>query len=210
MVAVRCVLATVLFSHLPDARPGRVLGYDPAWAACVCTHLGDAAVPAGLGLGPHLHGHSGWGAATAFAARFTLLATMLRVASGHHGFRLQRLWVDRTLVTPGLGAAAVAGAEGARGVGVPLTVAAVAVAAGVGVVEIARTVSWALRRRRLFRHEPRTEVGPVPDVLVARTGDAVVMNVAHHGPRPRVLTPRATATRRARRACAWSVTAPGR
>ena len=55
--------------------------------------------------GLHLGGHSGWGAATAFAALFSLLATMLRVGSGHHGFRLGRLWVDRVVVTVALAAA---------------------------------------------------------------------------------------------------------
>ena len=196
VVAVRSVSATSLFApDLPDARPGRVLGYDPAWAACVCTHLGDAAVLAGLGLGLHVGGHSGWGATTAFAALFSLLATMLRVASGHHGFRLSRLWVDRVVVTVAL-AVATAGVAvsepGEPGVvgGVPVTILAVAAVAAIGVLEISRTVYWAFRRRRLFRHQPRAGGGPVPDVLVARTADAVVMNISRRRPpRARVLHP---------------------
>lgn len=194
VVTVRSVAATVLFSpDLPDGRPGRVLGYDPAWAACVCTHLGDAAVVAGVGLGLHLGGHSAWGAGAAFVALFSLVATVLRVASGHHGFRLGRLWTDRVVVTGALTAApaglAMSGAGRPGVVGpVPLTVAAVAAVAVVGVGEIVRTVYWGFRRRRLFRHGPADSADAVPHVVVARSGDALVMNISRRRwPRARVL-----------------------
>ena len=168
---------------LPDGRPDRVLGYDPAWAAFVCTHLGDASIVAGLGLALHLDGHPAWGAVTAFAALFSLVASMLRIASGHHGFRLPRLWLDRSVTTAALTAAAIGAAladPGGPGMvrGVPVAVVAVAAVIAVGVVEIGRTVYYAFRRRRLFRQVAAVDTGPVPDVLVARTGDAVVMNIS--------------------------------
>ena len=193
VVALRSSLSAVLFDpKLPDGRPNRVLGYDPAWAACVCTHLGDASIVVGLGVGLHAAGHPGWGAAAAFGGLFSLLATMLRVASGHHGFRLGRLWLDRLAVTSALvvvtAAAATGGPEGPGAV--PMGVALAALMA-VGVVEIARTVYWAFRRRRLFRQDPPVDTGPVSDVLVARTGDAVVMNIPRRGPRARVVGPAA-------------------
>ena len=184
VVAVRSVLSVALFApDVPDGRPGRVLGYDPAWAAFVCTHLGDAAIVAGLGLALHLDGHPAWAAVTAFAALFSLVASTLRIASGHHGFRLPRLWLDRTVTTAAL-TAATAGAAladpGGSGIvhGVPAAVVAVAAVLAVGVVEIGRTLYYAFRRRRLFREVAAAEAGAAPDVLVARTGDAVVMNIS--------------------------------
>lgn len=184
VVAVRSALSVALFApEAPDGRPARVLGYDPAWAAFVCTHLGDAAIVAGLGLGLYLDGHAAWAAVTAFAALFSLVASMLRIASGHHGFRLPRLWLDRTVTTAALTAAtagaAVADPAGTGAVrGVPVAVVAVAALVAVGVVEICRTVYYAFRRRRLFRQVAEADSGVVPDVLVARTGDAVVMNIS--------------------------------
>ena len=184
VVAVRSALSVTLFApEAPDGRPVRVLGYDPAWAAFVCTHLGDAAIVAGLGLGLYLAGHPAWGAVTAFAALFSLVASMLRIASGHHGFRLPRLWLDRAITTAAL-TAATAGAAladpGGPGVvrGIPAAVVAVAAVVLVGVVEIGRTVYYAFRRRRLFRQVAAAETGTVPDVLVARTGDGLVMNIS--------------------------------
>jgi hypothetical protein len=184
VVAVRSVLSVALFApEVPEGRPGRVLGYDPAWAASVCTHLGDAAIVAGLGLGLALDGHPGWAVVTAFAALFSLVASMLRVASGHHGFRLPRLWIDRTVTTAALTAAAGAAAltdPGGPGLvgGVPAAVVVVAAVVAVGVVEIGRTLYYAFRRRRLFRQVAAAESGAAPDVLVARTGDALVMNIS--------------------------------
>ena len=97
---------------------------------------------------------------TAFAALFSLLATMLRVASGHHGFRLSRLWVDRVVVTLALAAAT----------------------AGVALSEPGEP--------GVVGHQPRAGGGPGPDVLVARTADAVVMNISRRRtPRARVLHP---------------------
>jgi len=184
VVAVRSVLSVALFApEVPEGRPGRVLGYDPAWAAFVCTHLGDAAILAGLGLGLSRGGYPAWGAVTAFAALFSLVASMLRVASGHHGFRLPRMWIDRTVTTAAL-TAATAGAAladpGGPGVvrGIPVAVVAVAAVVAVGVVEIGRTLYYAFRRRRLFRQVAAADSGAVPDVLVARTGDALVMNIS--------------------------------
>src|SRR5690606_16245160 len=92
------------------SRRRRLLGYDPGWASCVCTHLGDAAIIVGLGVGLHLGGHTGWGVATVFAALFRLIATMLRVASGQHGFRMPRLWLDRAATAVVLPAATIAAA----------------------------------------------------------------------------------------------------
>jgi hypothetical protein len=183
VVAIRSVLSVALYAPgVPEGRPGLVLGYDPAWAASVCTHLGDAAIVAGLGLGLALDGHPGWAVVTAFAALFSLVASMLRVASGHHGFRLPRLWIDRTVTTAALTAAAAAAAltdPGGPGLVLGVLAADVAVAAvvAVGVVEIGRTVYYAFRRRRLFRQVAAAESG-TPDVLVARTGDALVMNIS--------------------------------
>lgn len=193
VVTVRSVVSTVLFSaDLQDGRSDRVLGYDPGWAACVCTHLGDAAVLVGLGFGLTLAGHGLWGAVTAFVALFALLGTMLRVASGHHGFRLERLWVDRVVVVVGqagaaLGAAFSPSSQPGTVAGVPLVRMAVAGIALIGVGEMVRTVYWAFRRRQLFRHRPRAGDVSVDEMLVAHTSDAVVVNIPRHRPRTRVL-----------------------
>jgi hypothetical protein len=193
VVVARSVLSTVLFSvDLPEGRSARVLGYDPGWAASVVTHLGDAALLVGLGLGLSLVGHGLWGAVTAFVALFALLGTMLRVASGHHGFRLERLWIDRVVVTVGLAGAALGAALSGQGEpgtvgGVPLVRLAVGGIALVGLCEMVRTVYWAFCRRRLFRRYPSTGDVSVDDVMVAHTSDAVVMNIPRRGLRTRVL-----------------------
>jgi hypothetical protein len=193
VVTARSVLSTALFAaDLQEGRSDRVLGYDPGWAACVCTHLGDAAVLTGLGLGLSLAGHGLWGAATAFVALFALLGTMLRVASGHHGFRLERLWVDRVVTTVGQAGAALGAAFSASGqpgtvAGVPLVRVAVAGIALIGLGEMVRTVYWAFRRRQLFRHRPRAGDVSVDEMLVAHTSDAVVVNIPRRSPRTRVL-----------------------
>lgn len=194
VVAARATISGVLFTLAPsDGRRRRVLGYDPVWAAYVSAHLGEAAMVAGLGLGLYRAGQPAWGVVVAFAALFSLVASMLRVASGHYGFRLDRLWIDRVVTTCAL-VVAMAGAAladpGGPGLvhGVPTAVVAVAAVVAVGVMDIGRTLYWAFRRRRLFRQARASELA-APDVLVARTGDAVVMNIAHRGPRRRVLDP---------------------
>ena len=69
----------------------------------------------------------------------------------------------------------------------PTAVVAVAAVVAVGVVEIGRTVYYAFRRRRLFRQVAAAESGAAPDVLVARTGDALVMNISRLDAHRRVL-----------------------
>ena len=192
LVIARSLASGALYS--PAAPVGvrrRLLGYDPGWAACVGTHLGDAAIVIGMGLGPHLDGHTEWGMAAVFAALFGLLARMARVASGHHGFRMPRLWLDRaatavslplvataTVLVPPHGHGTVAG--------VPVVAATVAVATTVGVVEIVRTVYFALCRQRLFRRAVAADGGLVPDAIVAHTADGIVVNLSRSVGRPGV------------------------
>lgn len=191
-VTARSVLSGALYVPAPPvSRRRRLLGYDPGWASCVCTHLGDAAIIVGLGVGLHLGGHTAWGVATVCAALFRLIATMLRVASGQHGFRMPRLWLDRAVTALVLPAATVAAAtippEGPGTVGgVPVAVAAVGTVVAIGVVEVARTVYFALCRRRLFRHAAAAEGGLVPDAIVAHTADGIVVNLQRAAGRPHV------------------------
>lgn len=191
-VTARSVLSGALYVPAPPvSRRRRLLGYDPGWASCVCTHLGDAAIIVGLGVGLHLGGHTGWGVATVFAALFRLIATMLRVASGQHGFRMPRLWLDRAATAVVLPAATIAAATippkgpGTVG-GVPVAAAAVGVVVAIGLVEVARTVYFALCRRRLFRHAAAAEGGLVPDAIVAHTADGIVVNLQRAAGRPHV------------------------
>ncbi|MBN2622014.1 MAG: hypothetical protein JXA83_01540, partial [Acidimicrobiales bacterium] len=182
-VTTRSLLSGVLYAPAPPvSQRRRLLGYDPGWASCVLTHMGDAAILVGLGLGLHLGGHSAWGAAAVLAALFRLLATMIRVASGQQGFRIPRLWLDRAATTLALPVAVIAAAvvppEGPGVVaGVPVAVVALGTVAAIGVVEIARTVYWALCRRRLFRRAAVALGGLVPDAIVAHTADGIVVNL---------------------------------
>ncbi len=187
-VTARAGLSLVLFAPAPHSPRRRALGYNPDWAACICTHIGDAAILTGLGFGLHAAGETTWGAVTVLAALFGLIATMLRVATGHQGFRLPRLWLDRAVRTVVLPAAvvgaAVAGEPDAAVVGgAPGAAIAVVAVVAIGVVEICRTLYYALRRRRLFRRAEATHGGPLPDVIVAHTSDALVMNITRPDPR---------------------------
>jgi hypothetical protein len=192
LVTARSVASAVLYS--PAAPVGvrrRLLGYDPGWASCVGTHLGDAAIVVGMGLGLHLDGHTEWGMAAVFAALFGLLARMARVASDHHAFRMPRLWLDRAATGVSLPlvamAAAVAAPHGDGTVaGVPAVAVTVAVVTTVGVVEIVRTVYFALCRQRLFRRAVAADDGLVPDAIVAHTADGIVVNLSRAVGRPPV------------------------
>ena len=183
-VTARSALSVALYAPAsPVGTRKRLLGYDPFWPSCVSIHLGDAAVVAGMGLGLHLGGHTEWGVATVFAALFGLLATMTRMTSEHHGFRLPRLWFDRVAMTLALPAAAVAAAVlGPDGPGtlrgVPVAGAVVLVVTAIGVVQVGRTVYFALCRGRLFRRAAAADPGEVPDAIVAHTGDAIVVNLS--------------------------------
>jgi hypothetical protein len=191
-VTTRSLLSGVLYVPAPPVgRRRRLLGYDPGWASCVCTHLGDAAIVVGLGVGLHLGGHTSWGIVTVCAALFRLIATILRVASGQHGFRMPRLWLDRAVTAVVLPAATVGAAtvppEGPGTVaGVPVAAAAVGAVVAIGVVEVARTLYYALCRRRLFRHAAAAEGGLVPDAIVAHTADGIVVNLQRAVGRPHV------------------------
>lgn len=195
VVTARAALSIALHTPTPQVGPRRrLLGYDPQWSSCVCTHLGDAAILMGLGLGLHLDGYTEWGAVTVFAAMFGLIARILRLASGHHGFRLPRLWTDRVVMTVALpaviGASALLGPSGPGTVGgVPIAPAVAVVVTAVGLVEIVRTLYWALCRRRLFRRAAEAEGALVPDAIVAHTGDAIVVNLSRTTGRPPVLDP---------------------
>jgi hypothetical protein len=200
-VAARSLLSAVLYVPAPRVSSRRrMLGYDPGWASCICTHLGDAAVLLGVGAGLHLGGHPRWGAVTVAAAVFRLVATMLRVAGAQHGFRLPRLWLDRTataavLPVAVLGAAALPpsgpAAQSPSGPGtvggVPVVAAAVVVVVAIGVLEVVRTLYFALCRRRLFRRAAVAEGGLVPDAIVAHTADGIVVNLQREDSRPPVL-----------------------
>lgn len=191
-VTARSLLSGVLYVPAPPVgRRRRLLGYDPGWASCVCTHLGDAAIIVGLGVGLHLGGHTAWGVVTVSAALFRLIATMLRVASGQHGFRMPRLWLDRAvtaLVLPSatIGAATIPPEGPGTVAGVPVAAAAVGAVVAIGAVEVARTVYFALCRRRLFRHAAAAEGGLVPDAIVAHTADGIVVNLQRAAVRPHV------------------------
>jgi hypothetical protein len=194
-VTARSALSVALYAPAPPVGPRRrLLGYDPQWASCVCTHLGDAAIVTGLGLGLHLGGHTEWGVATVFAALFGLIATMIRMASGHHGFRMPRLWIDRAVTTVVLPTAVVAAAvvapQGPGTVrGVPVAASVAVVVSAIGVVEICRTFYFALCRRRLFRRAAAAEGGLVPDAIVAHTADGIVVNLSRDTVRPPVFDP---------------------
>ncbi len=189
-VVVRAVLSLAFLVEQPPESPRRrLLGYNTQWASCVCTHVGDAAILAGLGIGLHLDGRTAWGAAATFAALFGVTATMTRVAASSQGFRLPRMFIDRAakavalpLATVGAAVFAPAGLAG----GVPAVVAATVVVSAVALSDLARVVYWALRRRRLFRRVAAAGGGLVPDVIVAHTSDALVMNITRSDPRPTV------------------------
>jgi hypothetical protein len=192
LVTARSVASAVLYS--PAAPVGvrrRLLGYDPGWASCVGTHLGDAAIVVGMGVGLHLGGQTEWGMAAVFAALFGLLARMARVASGHHAFRMPRLWLDRAATGVSLPlvatAAAVAAPHGDGTVGgVPAVAVTVAVVTTIGAVETVRTVYFALCRQRLFRRAVAAGDGLVPDAIVAHTADGIVVNLSRAVARPPV------------------------
>lgn len=175
-----------------SARAASYIGYDPHWATSIGTHLGDAAVVAGLGLGLHLGGHSEWGVVAVFAACFRVIATMLRVASGYHGFRLPRLWLDRVAMTVGLPvavavAAVVPSAGPGRLGGVPVVAAVVAVEVAIGLSEVGRVTYFAWCRRRLSRRAAAAGDALVPDAIVTHTSDAIVVNLSRAADRPGVL-----------------------
>ena len=184
LVCVRSLLSVALYAPAPPVgRRRRLLGYDPQWGTCISTHLGDAAILTGMGLGLHLGGSTEWGAATVFAALFGVITKMMRVASGQHGFRLPRLWLDRAVTTAVLPAVVVAAALPLGGLGtlagLPVGAVAVGVVTLIGLVEIGRTVYYALCRRRLFRRA--SESGFVPDAIVAHTADGIVVNLSRAG-----------------------------
>lgn len=190
-VAVRSLVSVALYAPPPPVSSRRrLLGYDPNWTSCVFTHVGDAAILTGMGLGLHLGGHTTWGVVTVFVALVGLTSTMLRVASGQHGFRLPRLFIARvgkTVVLPLATTAAAVVAPDGHGVvgGIPVAAVAVVVVAVLGVVEIVRTIYFALARRRLFRRAA-TAGGHVPDAIVAHTADGIVVNLQRAAARPHV------------------------
>jgi hypothetical protein len=51
---------------------------------------------------------------------------------------------------------------------------------------VARTLYYALCRRRLFRHAAAAEGGLVPDAIVAHTADGIVVNLQRAVGRPHV------------------------
>src|SRR5690606_38370499 len=55
------------------------------------------------------------------------------------------------------------------------------------VTDVGRVVYWAMRRRRLFRRLGGTDAGLVPDVIMAHTNDALVMNITRSDRPPRLL-----------------------
>jgi hypothetical protein len=189
-VVVRAVLSLAFVVTGPPESPRRrLLGYNAQWASCVCTHIGDAAVLAASGLALHAAGRPAWGALTGFAALFGLTATMTRVAASSQGFRLPRMYLDRLAKAVALPVAAVGAAVSApTGVaeGVPAALAAVVVVIAVALSDLVRIVYWAVRRRRLFRRVGAAGGGLVPDVIVARTSDALVMNITRAEPRATV------------------------
>jgi hypothetical protein len=189
-VVLRALLSLALVvEETPESPRRRLLGYNTQWAPCVCTHVGDAAILAGLGIGLQLDGRTAWGAATAFAALFGVTATMTRVAASSQGFRLPRMFVDRAAKAVALPVATVGAAlfaPGGLAGGVPVAAVAVVVVSAVALSDLARVVYWALRRRRLFRRVAAAGGGLVPDVIVAHTSDALVMNITRSDPRPTV------------------------
>jgi hypothetical protein len=70
--------------------------------------------------------------------------------------------------------------------GVPVAAALPVVVIVAGTVEIARTLYWAMCRRRLFRRAADAEDGLVPDAIVAHTSDAIVVNLSRIVARPPV------------------------
>jgi hypothetical protein len=186
-VVLRAALSLVLMVPEPAESPRRrLLGYNTQWGSCVATHVGDAAVVAGLGWALAQDGRTVSGAVTAVAALVGLTATMTRVAASSQGFRLPRLYLDRATKAVALPAAAVGAAvvgDLTRPGGLAVAVVAVASVAAVALCDLGRVVYWAVRRRRLFRRVGSTGAGPVPDVIVARTSDALVMNITRAEPR---------------------------
>lgn len=209
-VVLRTMLSAVFVVSAPAENPRRrLLGYNTQWASCVATHVGDAAILAGLGAELVRGGQPAAGAVTAVAALFGLTATMTRVAASSEGFRLPRMFLDRLTKAIALPAAAVlaavvagtgrggfgVGGVGGGGVGdgglgdaagvLPALVAVVGVTA-VALTDLVRVVYWTVRRRRLFRRVGAAGGGLVPDVIVARTNDALVMNITRAQPRTTV------------------------
>lgn len=192
-VGARAALSFAFYAPARPVGPRRqLIGYDPHWATAIGTNLGDAAIVAGFGIGLHLGGHSEWGVVAVLAACFRVIATMLRVASGHHGFRLPRLWLDRVAMTVGLPAAlAVAAVVPSAGPGrlggVPVAVAVVAIEVAIGLVEVMRVTYFAWYRRRLFRRAAAAGDALMPDAIVTHTSDAIVVNLTRAADRPGVL-----------------------
>jgi hypothetical protein len=188
-VTARAVLSVAFTAPAPIEGPRRrLLGYNAQWTSCVATHVGDAAVLAGLGWALSADGRPLWGAVTAVAALVGLTATMTRVAASSQGFRLPRLYLDRATKAVALpaaaGLAAIAG-DLVRPAGIVVGVLAVGSVAAAALSDVVRVVYWAVRRRRLFRRVASAGGdGPVPDVIVARTSDALVMNITRAGHRP--------------------------
>ena len=192
-VGVRAALSFAFYAPARPVGPRRqLIGYDPHWATSIGTNLGDAAIVAGFGIGLHLGGLSEWGVVAVLAACFRVIATMLRVASGHHGFRLPRLWLDRVAMTVGLPAAlAVAAVVPSAGPGrlggVPVAAAVVAIEVAIGLVEVGRVSYFARYRRRLFRRAAAAGDALMPDAIVTHTSDAIVVNLSRAADRPGVL-----------------------